>query len=238
MLVPIALGLTIATQAQTPTPTPAPSAAPAPTTPAIPAANPADVATMDSIIAAVYDVISGPPGKRDWDRMRSLFHPGARLIPTSARPAGEAVSRILTVDDYIQQRVDDQVDGFYLRRVNEYSKKVKQGEAFSLVFGALALVLGVISATAKFGWTAGWVAVIGTSVAAVVAYQSAARYQFLVVTYEATANRLKKLKRDWQLLRKTDTDRPERDEFILKCEEAISIENSAWMAEWTKSAKS
>src|SRR4051812_4804184 len=51
-----------------------------------------DVASMDNIIAALYDVISGPSGqKRDWERMRSLFVPGARLMPTSpVRPAGTA----------------------------------------------------------------------------------------------------------------------------------------------------
>jgi hypothetical protein len=77
-------------------------------------ANPADVATMDSIINALYDVISGPAGKkRDWDRFRSLFAPGARLIPTGARrPPGtkpdapltgneEYGSRVLTPEDYI-----------------------------------------------------------------------------------------------------------------------------------------
>jgi hypothetical protein len=46
-----------------------------------PAANPADVASPDAILAAVYNVISGPPGPRDWDRFNSLFAPGARLIP-------------------------------------------------------------------------------------------------------------------------------------------------------------
>jgi hypothetical protein len=76
-----------------------------PATPAaIPAANPADVASVDSILAALYGVISGPAGKkRDWDRMRSLFIPGARLIPTGQRPSGEYGSRVLSVDDYIQR---------------------------------------------------------------------------------------------------------------------------------------
>ena len=64
---------------QNPQPSPQPA-------PANPAANPADVNSMDAIIAAVYDVISGPAGKkRNWDRMRSLFLPGARLIPTNPR---------------------------------------------------------------------------------------------------------------------------------------------------------
>lgn len=70
--------------------------------PSPPAANPSDVASIDSIVAALYDVISGPAGKkRDWDRMRSLFIPGARLIPTGKRQSGEIGSRVLTVEDYI-----------------------------------------------------------------------------------------------------------------------------------------
>jgi hypothetical protein len=81
-----------------------PSSTAATPTPATPPANPADVASIDSIVAAVYDVISGPPGKkRDWNRMRSLFIPGARLIPTGPRPAGGFGSRVLTVEDYIER---------------------------------------------------------------------------------------------------------------------------------------
>lgn len=71
-------------------------------TPSVPAANPADVSSIDAIIAAVYDVISGPAGKkRNWNRMRSLFLPGARLIPTGPRQTGGYNSRMLTVDEYI-----------------------------------------------------------------------------------------------------------------------------------------
>jgi hypothetical protein len=35
-------------------------------------ARPGDVDSIDHIIAAVYDVISGPAGPRDWDRFRSF----------------------------------------------------------------------------------------------------------------------------------------------------------------------
>jgi hypothetical protein len=60
-------------------------------------ADPADVGSIDSIIAAVYGVISGPAGqRRDWDRMRSLFTAGARLMPRD--PSG---LRIGGVEDYI-----------------------------------------------------------------------------------------------------------------------------------------
>jgi hypothetical protein len=47
---------------------------------AVPAADPKDVKSLDAIVAAVYGVISGPPGARDWNRFNSLFAKDARLI--------------------------------------------------------------------------------------------------------------------------------------------------------------
>lgn len=68
-----------------------------------PAAAPADVESMDAILAALYDVISGPAGQpRDWDRLRSLFLPTARLIPVQRAPDGTVRYRALTVDEYIE----------------------------------------------------------------------------------------------------------------------------------------
>lgn len=68
-----------------------------------PSARPADVASMDAIIKAVYDVISGPKGQqRDWDRMRSLFVPGARLIPARTGKDGVTKTEMLSVDDYVR----------------------------------------------------------------------------------------------------------------------------------------
>ena len=76
-----------------------PAAQPAAPTP--PPARPADVQSVDAIIAAVYDVISGDAGvKRDWDRFRSLFHPQARLIPTGKRQTGETVANVITPEQY------------------------------------------------------------------------------------------------------------------------------------------
>ena len=65
-------------------------------------ADPKDVSSPEAIVAAVYDVISGPAGqKRNWDRMRTLFVPDARMIPTGKRSTGEITRRVLTVEDYI-----------------------------------------------------------------------------------------------------------------------------------------
>ncbi|MDQ3800553.1 MAG: hypothetical protein M3384_13975 [Acidobacteriota bacterium] len=85
-----------------------------------PQANPADVASIDAIIKAVYDVISGDAGQqRDWDRMRSLFHRDARLIPSGKNPnTGVVGARAMTPDDYIKRNEPFFAkEGFYEREV-------------------------------------------------------------------------------------------------------------------------
>jgi hypothetical protein len=65
--------------------------------------NPSDVVSIDAIIGALYDSISGPAGqKRDWERERSLYYPGARLIPT-AKPGTNSnlAPQMLDVDGFI-----------------------------------------------------------------------------------------------------------------------------------------
>jgi hypothetical protein len=65
-----------------------------------PAARAQDVESIDAIIAALYDVISGPAGQaRDWPRFHSLFVPGARLIPTGVRE-NEVRHRVMTPAEY------------------------------------------------------------------------------------------------------------------------------------------
>jgi hypothetical protein len=74
-------------------------------TPEIKEANPADVSSIDAIMKAVYDVISGDAGKpRDWERFRTLFHKDARLIPSGKNPqTGVTSARALTPEDYIKR---------------------------------------------------------------------------------------------------------------------------------------
>jgi hypothetical protein len=86
------------------------------------AAYPHDVASIDSIITAAYHAISGPAGKeRDWHRERSLYLPGARLIPT-AKDAGELsrdlAPQVLDVEEYIASvRPYFEENGFYEKEI-------------------------------------------------------------------------------------------------------------------------
>jgi len=91
-----------------------------------PEADSTDVASLDAIITAAYNSISGPAGrKRDWNRVRSLFIPGARLIPTVKHAgkhdldlATELAPQVLDVDSYIA-RVEPyfQENGFFEKEI-------------------------------------------------------------------------------------------------------------------------
>lgn len=108
---------------------------------------------------------------------------------------------------------------------------MKRNKNIGLSLGVFAIVLGALGLT---GWTAGWIAVISTIAASITAFAYAGRYQYLIISYQTTANKLERLRVLWESKGKTDTDTKERNEFILECEEVISIENSAWMAEMAK----
>ena len=63
-----------------------------------------DVATLDAILLAFYETVSGAVGQpRDWDRLRSLFLPGARLMPIVSIPGEKAGVRLLSTEDFIQR---------------------------------------------------------------------------------------------------------------------------------------
>jgi hypothetical protein len=105
--------------------------------PAWPAAkNAGDVDTVDHILASLYDVISGAPGPRDWDRFRSLFLPDGRIgvvLPDTPAdkdtPAKKGDAVFLTPDMY-QERDDPyfKSHGFFERsianRVEEFGNLV------------------------------------------------------------------------------------------------------------------
>jgi hypothetical protein len=79
----------------------------------------ADVRSMDAIVHAYYDVISGPAGDRDWNRFYSLFLPGGRLIETDrAAPDSTPHTVVMTPQEFAHQV------GPYLAKHALYEKEI------------------------------------------------------------------------------------------------------------------
>lgn len=64
-----------------------------------------DAVSIDSIVKAMYESISGRAGKpRQWARDRALHHPKALLIPTRPLPEGGAAADVFDLDGYVASR--------------------------------------------------------------------------------------------------------------------------------------
>jgi hypothetical protein len=57
---------------------------------------------IETTVLAVYNVISGPAGRRDWNRFKDLFVPGARMIVAKSKD-GEVTTKVMTTDEYATQ---------------------------------------------------------------------------------------------------------------------------------------
>jgi hypothetical protein len=68
----------------------------------LPTVHAGDMDSIDSLTRAVYEVISGPAGPRDWARFRGMFADGGRLIPMRTT-AGVSASSVMTPDEYAQR---------------------------------------------------------------------------------------------------------------------------------------
>jgi len=95
--------------------------------------RPEDVASPDAIIKAMYETISGPAGKRNWYRERSLFVEGARLIPIGKRVHKDSEFQVMSIEEWIEDAKDYLAENdFYeteiMRKVHQYGNIV---QAFS-----------------------------------------------------------------------------------------------------------
>jgi len=66
-------------------------------------ANPDDVVTIDGLIDAYYESVSGHPGKRDAERMQSLFIKGGNMgiNRTGDEPVHQFVEELLLTDRFL-----------------------------------------------------------------------------------------------------------------------------------------
>ncbi len=71
-----------------------------------------DTSSVDKIVNAMYNVISGPAGQRDWSRFKNLFSTGADMGAIFKNKLGVVVYKSFTPEDYIKNN-----DPYFLENV-------------------------------------------------------------------------------------------------------------------------
>lgn len=83
------------------------------------AADPSDVATIDGIIRAYYEVVSGPAGESaDRERDRTLHLPDALVGVPGQDDDGNPILVTMTLDDYHDQSGGPRAEGFYEKEIH------------------------------------------------------------------------------------------------------------------------
>ena len=83
-----------------------------------------DVASPDAIIKAHYDVLTGAAGKRNFQRLRSLYLEGARLIPVGNRIHAEGETHVMSVDEWIDDiAVFFEENDFYIEEIQRHEHR-------------------------------------------------------------------------------------------------------------------
>lgn len=65
-----------------------------------------DLRDISSVIEAMYAMVSGPAGPRDWSVQNRIFHPDARQMRTGVDADGKPWIKIMTLDEYVADTRD------------------------------------------------------------------------------------------------------------------------------------
>ena len=151
-------------------------------------------------------------------------------VDAKGRPPVPALSR----DEYIEKRVEQQINGYYRKKARYYARLLSWLRKVQLFFGVAGAALGFL-ATRDIDFSA-WVAVVTTLGTALAAHVAANRYDFIVMSYTGTALRLEDLVAEWRSrpARPGGADVAAWSAFVKLCEQAISIENESWLAKFAE----
>ena len=86
--------------------------------------RPADVATIDGMVQAYYEVVSGPAGQpRDWARDRTLYIPDLRFVQVDVDKAGKLAPRITSHQEYVDTADGLSKTGFFEKEIHRVTER-------------------------------------------------------------------------------------------------------------------
>jgi hypothetical protein len=83
-----------------------------------------DVGTIDGIVKAYYETVSGPAGKpREWARDRTLYIPELRFVAVGYDKDGKPSPRIRTHQEYVDSSDSLKDRGFFEKEIHRVSER-------------------------------------------------------------------------------------------------------------------
>ena len=132
--------------------------------------------------------------------------------------------------EYLEKRVTGQIK-WYKAKADAHADVAKRLRRIELFLAAAATLITAIASVTSRPVIAGlpidaaaFTAVLTTLAGAVLAHVEASRYDFLVMTYRATARRLQD---------RLDGSQQPWSDFVNDCENILATENTSWIAKWT-----
>lgn len=101
-----------------------------------------DVSSVDYIIAAMYDVISGPAGPRDWNRFHNLYHPNSYMMAIFATSDSTFSCKSFTPKEYVE-RSDEVMKKFAFKEI-ELKRRTEQYGNLVNIFSAYEFTTPII----------------------------------------------------------------------------------------------
>ena len=129
-------------------------------------------------------------------------------------------------EPYFAVRVTDQIDSYYRRRAGELQARLRWFRATEIALAVLGAAFGAMAAALGGPLFAPWIAVVTTITAALAVHVAATRYEFQLIEFLRTADRLEQLRS----AAAAGGSAAELDALVVSAESVISIENQGWMA--------
>ncbi|MEJ2680683.1 MAG: DUF4231 domain-containing protein [Gammaproteobacteria bacterium] len=153
-------------------------------------------------------------------------------IEVSKGPSASCPSGALSHEEYISKRVEGQIV-YYRKAATDLDKPLRRFRFVELSLAVLAALLSAFAAI--MGKHSGFdfavlPAVLTTITGGIIAHVEASRYNELITSYRATANRLEAHKA-------MNAASSEFSEFVVQAEAIIETETQSWQVLWDQSGK-
>ncbi|WP_436501093.1 DUF4231 domain-containing protein [Actinokineospora sp. HUAS TT18] len=139
-------------------------------------------------------------------------------------PAQRPLPAVHDLESYVELRVRAQARDYYRPKARALARthRLLRAAETALAVAAAALVAGATVAPSP--GVVVWIGVMTTVAGALAAHAGAERYDYQVVEYTRTADKLERL------IARQKIDPADTDTFVAECERVISIQNEGWMA--------